>query len=295
MFIPLIANGHLLRTLNKISSVFHLEMPASHRRTNIHKRVIDICGAMKRGTISGKMALRKCCLMAGADLTCRESTLYSSTGHPDIHHALAESWGMEACPKVPKGKPLSDNVSCTCSKDYFHTPHLAHIKIIEDGHARDLIFKLGSIKTLYMNIRHINDPSRFADDPGMVSILPMGSNGAFHIFPYAVDGVDPKIIKELLTAVASKTIYGFDKSRMTSALEKFTEDVKDVRDLEIHPEVQKVKGKFPYRIFFAATGHSNCTATFNNVFRDPSDATPHALLHMGAELHAASILYPSDG
>jgi hypothetical protein len=99
----------------------------------------------------------------------------------------------------------------------------------------------------------------------------------------------------LLTAVASKTIYGFGKSRMTGALAKFTEDIKDVRDLVSHPEVQKVKGKFPYRICFAATGYTNCPGTFNDVFRDPSDATPHALLHMGAELHAASILYPLEG
>jgi hypothetical protein len=55
-FIPLAANGHLKRSLNRISSVFHLEMPASHRRAYIHKRVIDICSAVRRGTISGKKA-----------------------------------------------------------------------------------------------------------------------------------------------------------------------------------------------------------------------------------------------
>jgi hypothetical protein len=168
-----------------------------------------------------------------------------------------------------------------------------HIKIIKDSHARDLISKLGTIKILYMNIRHVNHPSRYVEDLGMVSILPMGSDGAYHIFPYAVDGVDTMVMKELL--IASKTLYGFGKSRMTAALGKFTGDIKDVRDLERHPKVQKVKGKFPYRICFAATGHSNCPGTFNNVIRDPSDATPHALLHMGAELHATSILYPLEG
>jgi hypothetical protein len=291
-FIPLAADGHLTRSLNKISSVFHLEMPVLHRRANIHKHVIDICSAVRGGTISGKVALRKFGLMAGDDFTCRESALYSTTCNPDIHHALAASWGMEAFPEIPRGKPLSDSVSCTHSIDYFQTPCLAHIKIIKDGHAHDLISKLGTIKTLYMNIRHVNDPSCFMEDPGMVSILPMGSDGVYHIFPYAGDGVDPRIIKELLTAIASKTLYGFGKSRITAALGKFTEDIKDMRDLERHPKVQQVKGKFPYRICFAVTGHSNCPGTFNSVFRDPSNASLHALLHMGAELHAASILYP---
>jgi hypothetical protein len=295
MSIPLAANGHLTRSLNKISSVFRLEMPASHGRAYIHKRVIDICSAVRGGTISGKMALRKFRLMAGDDLACRNSALYSTISSPDIHHALAVSWGMETFPGVPMGKYLSDSISCTHSIDYFHTPRLAHVKIIKNSHARDLISKLGTIKTLYMNIRHVKNPSRYVENPGMVSILPMASDGAYHIFPYAVDGVDPKVIKELLTAIAWKTLYGFGKSRMTGALSKFTEDIKDVRDLKRHPKVQKVKWKFPYRICFAATGHSNCPGTFNNVFRDPSDATPHALLYMGAELHASSILYPLEG
>jgi hypothetical protein len=53
-FIPLAADGHITRSLNKISSVFHLEMPASHRRAFIHKRVIDICSAVRGGPSQGK-------------------------------------------------------------------------------------------------------------------------------------------------------------------------------------------------------------------------------------------------
>jgi hypothetical protein len=79
---------------------------------------------------------------------------------------------------------------------------------------------------------------------------------------------------------------------MMGALSKFGCEVRNLMDLERHPAVQGIREKFPYCIYYAASGHSNCPATFNNIMRDLSDATPVVLLHMGAELHAASTLYP---
>ena len=127
-YIPLISDGHIQFTMNKISSAFRLQMPIAYRRANIHKRIFDIGKMAKNGGISGMMAFRKCCMMAGDDVASREATLFITVAYRDLHHALAESWGMKADPKVPAGEPLSDDVLCTGIRDYFHVSRLHHTK-----------------------------------------------------------------------------------------------------------------------------------------------------------------------
>jgi hypothetical protein len=107
----------------------------------------------KSGSISSMMAFRKCCMMAGDDVASRKATLFIMIAHHDLHHALAESWGMKADPKVPAGKPLSYDVLCTEAHGYFHVSRLYHTKIMEDDQARNFIDMLTNVKTLYMNIR----------------------------------------------------------------------------------------------------------------------------------------------
>jgi hypothetical protein len=196
-------------------------MPIAYRRANIHKRIFDICKMAKSGSISSMMAFRKCCMMAGDDVASRKATLFITIAHHDLHHALAESWGMKADPKVSAGKPLSDDVLCTGAHDYFHVSRLYHTKIMEDDQARDFIDMLSNVKTLYMNIRYINDPSRCVEDPGMMSFLPAGTSRAFHIFPYAANRVDPGLVADMIATVAGKAIYDYGRSRMMGALSKF--------------------------------------------------------------------------
>jgi hypothetical protein len=140
--------------------------------------------------------------------------------------------------------------------------------------------------TLYMNTRHLNDPARFIEEPGMISFLPVGSHRAFHVFPYATDCLSAEVMKELISAVALKRLFVYNKMRHTAALGKFTTMFGEITEVEKHSSAMKIKGSLPYRVFFAVTGRSNCQATFNDIFWNPSDATPTALLHIGSELYA---------
>jgi hypothetical protein len=198
---------------------------------------------------------------------------------------------MAADHSVPQGKYLSDDVPCSGMRDCFHTPRFTHVKIESDAQAQKIIAILRKHSTLYMNTRNLNDPARYIDDPGMISFLPGGSHKVYHVFPYAANCLDKDTTRKLISAVASKQLFVFNRSRHTYALGKFTTTVAKITEVEKHLSAQKVKGKLPYRVFFAATGKPSCQATFCDIFRNPSDATPTVLLHMGSELYAASLLF----
>jgi hypothetical protein len=231
--------------------------------------------------------------MAGGDREAKEAAMQVTGATPALHHALAVIWGMTADPSVPRGELLSNDAPCANKRDLFHTPRFSHVKIESDGQARAVISELRKSKTIYMNTRSLNDPSRFIEDPGMISFLPAGSHKAFHIFPYASNCLSTGMTRDLISTLVSKRLFVYSKVRHTSALAKFATRIGEVTEVEKHPSAQKIKGKLPYKVFMAATGQSNCQVTFNDIFRDPSDATPTALLHMGSELYAASLLYPA--
>jgi hypothetical protein len=292
-YIMLVSDGNLKNTVGRISSYFRVERPISHRRNNTHARVLDICQTVSSGITSGLVASKKCQLMAGTDPESREAAMHVTTKLPALHHALAMAWGMAAKSSVPQGEILLDDVPCASKRDCFHTPRFTHVRIKTDAQAQTVIVELKKSTTLYVNTRNLNDPARFIEDPGMISFLPAGSHRAFHIFPYAMNCLSMEVTKQLMSALATKELFVYNRMRHTAAFAKFAIKIDKLTEVEKHPSAQKVKGKLPYKVFFAATGQPNCQATFNDVFREPSDATPTALLHMGSELYAASLLYPA--
>jgi hypothetical protein len=205
-YMPLVKDGYIKSIVKRISSSFGIEVPISFRSGNIQTWVLNICTIMSKGHISGEMALRQCHLMAGTDKEARQSVLLIVRTNPDLYHALATSWGLEADPNICKGQRLSKDLPCIASQDCFHTPRLTHTKITNNCDAHELITKLANVTTLFINIRFINDPSRRIEDPGMVSLLPGGSNCAYHVFPFAENGINPEMIKGLFSTIASKKL-----------------------------------------------------------------------------------------
>jgi hypothetical protein len=181
--------------------------------------------------------------MAGHDPEARESALGVTTASPALHHTLAATWGMTPDPSVPQGKLLSNDVPCLDKKDCFHTPRFNHVKIVSDIQARAVMSDLRRSSTLYMNTRHLNDPARFIEEPSMISFLPARSHRAFHVFPYATDCLSAEVMKELISAVALKRLFVYNKIRHTAALGKFTTMFGEITEVEKHSSAMKIKGR----------------------------------------------------
>jgi hypothetical protein len=220
--------------------------------------------------------------------------MHVSAAIPSLHEALSKTWGIPMDPDVRAQNTLSEEVPCAKIRDFIHMPCYLHSKVVSHSQAHQLMRDLANVTVIYMNIRFLNEPCCFIEDPGMISFLPWGHQYVYHVFPYAKNCLSERTLRELITTVAAKKLYVFGGPRHQIALAKFVPKPIKVFDIILHPAVQALEGKLPHRISMAATGHRNCQATFNNIFHNPSDATRTALTHVGAEMYAASRLYPKN-
>jgi hypothetical protein len=199
------SDNSLKLAINKISASFHVEMPATYRRSIVHGRVTELCYAVKAAVMSGKMAYRKCLLGAGTDEECKGAAMHVSAAIPSLHEAFSKTWGIPMNPDVRAQNTLSEDVLKT--KDFIHTPRYLHSKVVSDNQAHQLMTDLAGVTIMYMNIRYLNEPSRFIEDPGMISFLPWGHQYVYHVFPYAESCLSESVLRERIATVVAKKLY----------------------------------------------------------------------------------------
>jgi hypothetical protein len=285
-------DGYLKACAYKLSYAFEIPIPIGLRRQTARHRVANICTSVSNGRLSGTEALKKCLLLAGDDSQAKATTLDAAGLLAPLHHALAKIWGVEADPAIEPGQTLSDSTPCGKKDDYCHSPPVTHSKITSDAQAMSAIEVLREARSAYMATRSINDPTTFIDNPGMVSFMIMGGSHIYHFFPSSKRALSRERLSQLVLALTQCRLYVWGGTRCRKQMEKLGAVVRDCVEVLSHPLCKNTKGNIPERIYFAATGRRYCSATYENIFREPGDGDSEALTHVGSELYATSILYP---
>ena len=294
-YMKVITDGNLRGIIGKISRDFHLELPTTFRRTIAFQQASSICQAVTNGVLSSSMACHKMLLLTGMDQQMRDAVFHVSFGNPSLHHALAKAWEITPEVVVPVGEVLTEKVPCHEMKDFFHCDflpkQLQHVKTVNDDQIEEVFDEVAQATTIYMSMRYLNEPSRFIEDAGMVSFWLDEKLKAYHVFPHAGLAVSKEGLRQLMGVLARKKLRAYGRERHEQMFTMFGTKAKDIVDVKSHPAVRGAKQKMR-RVFAVVMGQEGgCIATYHDIFREVIDGTPWALLHMAANLYAASLMY----